>query len=717
MLNKLMIRNARRSMKDYLVYLITMGGVAALMFAFDSLVFSKLIQRMAETTTIMVAMIGIATFFIVLIVAWLINYMVRFMLEKRSREFGTYLLMGMEKRQVSKLYMRENLLLGIASLGMGLVAGVVLKQIVLSVFYQLFSQDYHIQIGTSPWCLVATVGCYLLCYLFALHRNRKIFRKMSIADFIAMEQSSEMVETGHERWKQLLFFFSILYFGVFFLLLFQGGYTVTGVIVAVILFIPFVYLFYQGLTAFLVQYIHKGGRKVYQRDGLFLLRQLSSKMRTMQFTMGTLTILFTAALLCGSVAMMFAGYQKEAIHSAIPFDVMVYGEDVNEDFATELALLKKEVVKTDSEHIYHIYEYENHHEFNDYLYMHNSNLGNDFVREDGSLDEKAVADSWNVYRDYDTYMALSDYNVLRTMLGYEKVELRDNEYLLHIKSRLLRDIEPEMLQRNIEIADRSLQFAGTKSEKFSLNGMNGSDYVLVVPDKAVHQMTPYYTVLALNTKGETPVGFQQKLEEEYYHSRGLLTEDEVYEKSEELSDQGASKKEIHAMEEQAVCLIGASGSDQILSIGTYDVMVKRDIEEQMLSIISSVTFPLVYISLIFICVAFTILAVQQLSDSTKYRYRYDVLRKLGVNESELSRLIFKQLGLYYLIPIMVSLILAGIIGIYAGDRFVFYTGAQSNALYYYGSTVLVFGGVYLLYFAATYLGFKRNVEEVFVRME
>ena len=42
-----------------------------------------------------------ATFFIVLIVAWLINYMARFMLEKRSREFATYLLIGLKKKELS----------------------------------------------------------------------------------------------------------------------------------------------------------------------------------------------------------------------------------------------------------------------------------------------------------------------------------------------------------------------------------------------------------------------------------------------------------------------------------------------------------------------------------------------------------------------------------------------------------------------------------------
>ena len=89
MLNKLAFRNAKRSMKDYLVYLITMMAVAAMMFAFNSLIFSKDIQAMCSEAMILGAMLGLVTFFIVLIVAWLINYMTIFMLEKRNREFAT----------------------------------------------------------------------------------------------------------------------------------------------------------------------------------------------------------------------------------------------------------------------------------------------------------------------------------------------------------------------------------------------------------------------------------------------------------------------------------------------------------------------------------------------------------------------------------------------------------------------------------------------------
>ena len=119
MFGKLALRNVRRSARDYLVYVLTMTFVVSLMFAFNSIIFSKDLQKMYEMAAIMAAMIGIATFFIVLIVAWLINYMVRFMLEKRSREFGTYLLLGMNKKQISGLYMKENILMGMIAFVIG----------------------------------------------------------------------------------------------------------------------------------------------------------------------------------------------------------------------------------------------------------------------------------------------------------------------------------------------------------------------------------------------------------------------------------------------------------------------------------------------------------------------------------------------------------------------------------------------------------------------
>lgn len=62
MLGRLALRNVKRSAKDYLIYIITMMLITALMFAFNSILFSPDIQKRVDMAGIMAAMIGLATF-------------------------------------------------------------------------------------------------------------------------------------------------------------------------------------------------------------------------------------------------------------------------------------------------------------------------------------------------------------------------------------------------------------------------------------------------------------------------------------------------------------------------------------------------------------------------------------------------------------------------------------------------------------------------------
>ena len=53
MFGKLAFRNVRRSARDYLVYVLTMTFIVALMFAFNSIIFSRDIQKMYELAGMM----------------------------------------------------------------------------------------------------------------------------------------------------------------------------------------------------------------------------------------------------------------------------------------------------------------------------------------------------------------------------------------------------------------------------------------------------------------------------------------------------------------------------------------------------------------------------------------------------------------------------------------------------------------------------------------
>src|SRR5699024_2171542 len=53
---------------------------------------------------------------------------------------------------------------------------------------------------------------------------------------------------------------------------------------------------------------------------------------------------------------------------------------------------------------------------------------------------------------------------------------------------------------------------------------------------------------------------------------------------------------------------------------------------------------MLYGAVVLMVICLTILSLQQLLDAGKYKYRFCILRKLGVEEEKIGRLILKQLG-------------------------------------------------------------------------
>ncbi len=691
MLNKLAFRNMKRSAKDYLVYILTMTVVTALMYAFSSLIFQNGLSVHFEVEGIMEVMIGLATVFIMLIVAWLINYMVRFMLEKRSSEFGIYLLLGIKKKAVSKLYIRENILLGSVSFFLGLLLGVLFQQVLLSVMYAMVRMEYHLQIVFHKGTILMTVLCYAGCYGMALFKCRRKFKKMNIHDLVNAKRQNEEIKEKHEGIKKLLFPLSI-FFILFFWTAFESLSNTLEIILFLIGLVLTIYLFYVGLSAWIICYVRKKGKGIYRGQNLFLFRQFASKVRTMQFTMGTLTALFTLALMGASYALMFSEYENTVLEDKFPFDVQVYSKNVEDDFADEKAVIEEN--GTPSEYYsYYIYTDQDN-QVNTWMLTHLNAWGTMYRNADGSPDMpeiEAFLKNENVYYQYDTYMGMSDYNYLRKMLGYKEVTVDSDEYLVQIKSRLYDEVQG--IGKDLQIADASgkslLSFAGIVSDSFSQDGHNGADYIIVVPDAVLERMTPFYTELVADMEGEIPVDLQRKLgdpmEEESDDVHGEQTDDTV--------------------EEDIRC-----GSDNIIVYVAVS-MVRENLIPEVKYMLASIIIPLFYIGLVFVSVAVTVLSVQQLSDSAKYRFRYDVLAKLGLRRREIHQLILKQLTAYYLCPAILAIVISGKMILFVSRLFVISTGVPVFTGSFFLKSILLFFGIYLVYFIVTYVGFKRNVEE------
>ena len=111
-LSRLSLRNARRQAGDYLIYFVTVVMVCAMLYAFNCLVFSTEIHRLSGLLDNMILMIVLASIAVVFVIGWLVSYTTGFMLSRRSRELGTYLLIGLENKEVARLFFLENLSVG-----------------------------------------------------------------------------------------------------------------------------------------------------------------------------------------------------------------------------------------------------------------------------------------------------------------------------------------------------------------------------------------------------------------------------------------------------------------------------------------------------------------------------------------------------------------------------------------------------------------------------
>ena len=85
---KLAIQNIRRSLRDYIIYFVTLTLTAALMYSFLALGFSSDVLAMAENMSMLTTGILLMSALVAFMSSFVIGYAIRFML----RPYGTALL-------------------------------------------------------------------------------------------------------------------------------------------------------------------------------------------------------------------------------------------------------------------------------------------------------------------------------------------------------------------------------------------------------------------------------------------------------------------------------------------------------------------------------------------------------------------------------------------------------------------------------------------------
>lgn len=665
-LSKLAIRNVKRSLKDYLIYIITVVIAFSLIFAFNFVSFSSDITELSEMMENLKYAIIFVSCIIVFVIAWLINYTMKFMFSKRSKEFGTYMLLGIEKKDINKMFLSENIVLGLLSFIISFFVGTVLGNIISAIVMNLFEMPYKIKLSITLTPVLLSTVYFILIYLFTLFRSSRRMKKMKIHDLLYLEKKNEEKIWKRKKYRNILFIIFVI-LGITGLYLCDHAFVIAddpsmvGYLgISILLLIISIYGITFTLGDFILAVINKRRKIKYSKDNLFVAKNFEAKSRTIGFSLGTLSLLITLTLVCMNMSFVMKDAFENNIEQQAPYDILVEGmySDVEESWTGKQDNRKKAWEYIDYIHKNYQIKEELHYQVltqkDHQVAKHIKNIGN------------------NGFYDYDTYLKVSDYNKLLEMLGEKTIHLKENEYFVtgdKTVKKYLKEIALE--HENITINGKSLSLKSTTTENFRLGWSTGNSFLIVIPDNIARNMQVVTELYVFDTKEETKELDNTKLEKLGYY---------------EYKD-----------------------GDSYFAY--FPVTVRGYYESSNRTAMTIFSFSLLYVSIIFITVVGTILSIQTLSDSNKNKYQYKLLKKLGVEDNKIKKTIRKQITANFLFPVIYPIIISVVTAFSINRLFYAITSASMNYLITILITIGIFLAIYGIYYIATYITFKNNIEE------
>ncbi len=479
-LSKLSLRNAKRQAQDYLVYFATVVMAAALLYSFNALVFSREISTLSQSMAMLPMMIVLASIVVVCVFGWLVAYATGFMLQRRSRELGTYILIGLENKQVARLFFLENLAVGGCALAIGILLGGLLYQALRAIVLALFGTVYHFSFGFSLPALALTVVYFALIYLRALRKSRKRIRNMKIYDLIYFDRRNEgaVVKTG--RGRRVAFVLSIVLgvVGTALLMIPNLALAVAGAGCVIVSLFGFFLSFASGVPAF----FDKRPARKFKGQNLLVFRTLTAKLGAMGVLMATISLIFTATLISEGTGLVFRGlFEGRAAESAC-FDLYVAFEGENKNPEPYLNYIAEQI-PVERSLLYQVY-------------LTDSPTVRDYV------ESQTVYYYYNY--DQDPVLRWSDYAALRSIAGYPAVESEPGRYLIHCMAYLeepLRNYGQPVTLGGITLSPGSVY---TEHLYQSYGVANGRGYILVVPDEAADGLPVHHLAYAAKTVQPVP---------------------------------------------------------------------------------------------------------------------------------------------------------------------------------------------------------------------
>lgn len=624
MLCKLSIKNITKSMKDYAIYFFTLILGVAIFYVFNAIdsqtVMFKVSGRTYEIIKLMTSILSAISVFVSFILGFLIIYASRFLIKRRNKEFAIYLTLGMSKRKISLILFFETLLIGLISLIIGLGLGVVLSQLMSILVANMFEADMtKFQFVFSQSACLKTLIYFGIMYLIVIIFNTIIINKYKLIDLLSSSKKSEKVKLKNPYVCIVIFIISVIVLGLAYYLVIDGFEKLTTanqILIPIIMGIVSTFTLFWSMSGLILKLVMSLKNIYYKGLNSFIVRQISSKINTMVFSMTIICLMLFVTICVLSSSLSLKNSMTKNLKELVPMDIE-FTKPVNREEGNGFSEIEVNDSKISIEKTLENLNLNPEEEFKDTLSFN--------IYEDESIILKSLLINSldEIYKEYPfllynqtiDLMKLSDYNALAEKFNLEKYNLKENEYIVIVNYDYMASIINTGLKNNPELLLNNETYH-SKYKKcqdgfYELNSSRTNTGFIVLPDKALENHTSIAEFLVANYKND-----KEK------------TEDKI---------------------------------DEVLSNNynkttwlTYNS--KIDIANASVGLGALVTFVGLYLGIIFLISSAAILALKELSESTDNKERYNMLRKIGASEEMLNSALFKQIGIFFATPLLLAVI-------------------------------------------------------------
>ena len=679
MLFKLSLKNISKSIKDYAIYFFTLILGVAIFYVFNAIddqsVMMKVSSTTAEIIKLMTNVLSGVSVFVSIILAFLIVYASRFLIKRRNKEFGVYLTLGMSKKKISLILFIETLIIGIVSLVVGLGIGFLLSQLMSILVANMFEADLtRFQFVFSPNACIKTLIYFSIMYLVVMIFNTINISKCKLIDLMHSNKKSEKIKLKNPLFCTIVFIISCIALGF-------AYYQVTGGIEKMAnansIFVPIgvgavsTFFVFWSLSGLLLKIFISMKNTYYKGLNSFTLRQFSSKINTMTFSVTIICLmLFITICVLSSALSMKNSLNKNFIDFS-PRDIELSKRcNVNQE-ESDITDIQKENLKLSIEEAFEKFGFD----FNSNL----KNIVKFSLYYDDNVTLKSTLGSYHEiankqypflnYSDYIILVKNSDYNNIADSFHLEKVKLEDNEYVVVGNYSSIINIKNEALERNTKIT------------------INQKDYY----PKYKKAINGFYEM----GSQETEAGFI------VLPDNALKDEQKI--RNQIIADYNGNPDDIEST------INSITKNNQFYIDYGITINTKKDIREASIGLGVVVTFLGLYLGIIFLISCAAILALKELSESSDNVEKFKMLRRIGVDEAMINKALFRQIGIFFMFPLILASI-HSVFGIMFCNNILKTMGVNFNlksviitALF----IIFIYGG----YFFITYICSKNIIKE------